>query len=72
MIGGCALNHGSEKGPCAWERSVRGCGTSVHSGCEWVMTFVVGVVLGFVCVGMVGGHAGVVRMSWDGSGEGIL
>ena len=32
MIGGCALNHGLEK------RSVRGCGTSMHSGCERVVT----------------------------------
>ena len=31
----------------------------------WVI--VAGVVLGFVCVRMVGGHVGVVRMSQDGS-----
>ena len=37
---------------------VRGC---VALG--WV--FAVGVVLGFVCVGMVRGHVGVVGMSWD-------
>ena len=30
----------------------------------WV--FAVGAVLGFVCIGMVGGHVGVVRMSQDG------
>ena len=29
----------------------------------WV--FVVCGVLGFMCVGMVGGHVGVVRMGWD-------
>ena len=32
MIGGCALNHGSLK------RSMRRCGTSMHSGCEQVVT----------------------------------
>ena len=32
----------------------------------WV--FAVGAVLGFVCVGIVGGHVGVVGMSWDGLG----
>ena len=31
----------------------------------WV--FAVGAVLGFMCVGVVGGHVGVVRMSQDGS-----
>ena len=36
----------------------------------WVFT--AGVVLGFVCVRMVRGHAGVVGMSQDGLGEGII
>ena len=31
----------------------------------WV--FVAGVALGFMCVGTVRGHVGMVRMSWDGS-----
>ena len=44
----------------------------VQGGVVLGRVFAVGVVLGFMCVRMVRGHAGVVRMSWDGSGQGIL
>ena len=34
----------SEKVHAPWERSVHGCGMSVHSGCAWVVTGIICVV----------------------------
>ena len=44
-----------------WSEDDGGVGGGVALG--WV--FVAGAVLGFVCVRMVRGHVGVVRMSWE-------